>query len=461
MLAMERNLEQLAQTTEPQMVRARFDEQNLGSAYVISWLFAATSLILVPISMLWKQHRLGHGAAAIVDALLTLFLIASMSELRRVLRRDKRQPRAYARLVGRHLAGWLITLYVVKFATLIYFALSDNSGWIAWGVIFPAATIALRLRVQERIALNTMLLIVIVAAVLLAPKPKRQQNPVGICIMLVSINLVCFAGGVITSRNVKKAAIEDGLQRRADAREQLRIRDELRFAREVQISMLPEAPPQLDWADVAGVSLPATEVGGDYYDYFVVDGRLAIVCGDVAGHGLASGITLSALRSGFTLLRDQLLDPAYVLGRLQEVVTQSSRRRMMVTISVLLLDRETNTATIASAGHPPLLHVRGATRETQLIELFAPPLGARLGATVPQRFVPFASGDTFVLHSDGIYETVNASGDEYGLDRLARVVAACYGTAEEVRDTVLRDVESFRGNEPQEDDVTLVVVRIV
>src|SRR5207302_6974882 len=112
------------------------------------------------------------------------------------------------------------------------------------GVIFPAATIALRLRVQERIALNTMLLIVIVAAVLLAPKPKRQQNPVGICIMLVSINLVCFAGGVITSRNVKKAAIEDGLQRRADAREQLRIRDELRFAREVQISMLPEAPPQ-------------------------------------------------------------------------------------------------------------------------------------------------------------------------------------------------------------------------
>ena len=75
--------------------------------------------------------------------------------------------------------------------------------------------------------------------------------------------------------------------------------------------------------------------------------------------------------------------------------------------------------------------------------------------------MPFASGDTFVLHSDGIYETVNASGDEYGLDRLARVVAACYGTAEEVRDTVLRDVESFRGNEPQEDDVTLVVVRIV
>jgi phosphoserine phosphatase RsbU/P len=118
-------------------------------------------------------------------------------------------------------------------------------------------------------------------------------------------------------------------------------------------------------------------------------------------------------------------------------------------------------ATIASAGHPPLLHVRAATRTTDSIELFAPPLGARLGASVPQRVVPFATGDTFILHSDGIYETTNASGDEYGLDRLARVVAACDGTAEEIRDAVLRDVDEFRGDEPQQDDVTLVVVRIV
>src|SRR5438132_3509720 len=105
------DLEQLAQTTEPQMVRARFDEQNLGSAYVSSWLFAVTSLVLVPMSIVGKQHRLGHGAAAIFDALLTLFIIGSMSELRRVRRRDSRLPRAYARLVGRNLAGWLITLY--------------------------------------------------------------------------------------------------------------------------------------------------------------------------------------------------------------------------------------------------------------------------------------------------------------------------------------------------------------
>lgn len=454
------NLEQLAQITEPQMVRTRFDEQNLVWAYLISWLFAIASLVLVPASFAWKQQRVAHASVSIIDALLTLLLLAAMSELRRVRRRENRPMRPYARIVARNLSAWLIALFAVKFAALVFFALSDKSGWVAWGFVFPFATIALRLLLPQRMLLNGAMLAIVALAFLTAPASRNKTNHTGIGIALLSVNVACFAVGALFSHGVKKTAIEEGVQRRAEAREQLRIRDELRFAREVQISMLPEAPPQLDWADVAGVSLPATEVGGDYYDYFVVDGRLAIVCGDVAGHGLASGITLSALRSGFTLLRDQLLDPAYVLGRLQEVVTQSSRRRMMVTISVLLLDHETHQATVASAGHPPLLHVRGATRETQLIELFAPPLGTRLGATVPQRVVPFASGDTFVLHSDGIYETVNASGDEYGLDRLARIVAACDGTAEEVRDAILRDVESFRGDEPQEDDVTLVVVRI-
>jgi serine phosphatase RsbU (regulator of sigma subunit) len=454
------NIEQLAQITEPQMVQRRFDEQNLVLAYLISWFFAIVSLILVPASFAAKDQRMAHAGIAVVDGLLTLFLIAAMSELRRVRRRDSRPARAYARAVGRHLSAWLVALFAVKFASLVYFALTDNAGWIAWGFIFPITTIGVRLLLPQRTLLHAALLAIIAVAFLTAPATRGKTNRKGFGIALVSANLACFAAGALVSRGAKKTAIEEGVQVRAEAREQMRIRDELRFAREVQISMLPEAPPQLGWADVAGISLPATEVGGDYYDYFVVDGRLAIVCGDVAGHGLASGITLSALRSGFTLLRDQLLDPAHVLERLQEVVTQSSRRRMMVTISVLLLDRETHLATIASAGHPPLLHVRGDSRETQLIELFAPPLGARLGAIVPQRVVAFASGDTFVLHSDGIYETVNASGDEYGLDRLARVAAACDGSAEEVRDAVLRDVDSFRGDEPQEDDVTLVIVRI-
>ncbi len=462
MLLMERpSLEQLAQTTEPQMVRRRFDEHNLVWAYLISWFFAFSSLVMIGVAASAKQGSAVRLPVALADALLTLFLIASMHELRKARRREGWKPHRYARMVGRDLPGWLIILFVVKFATLISFALSDSGAWVVWGILFPLATIALRLLLPQRIVLNVVLVAFMAGAAIIGPVSRKAERAIPLYSALVIVNALCFTVGAFTSRNLKRTAIEEGVQNRTEAREQLRMRDELRFAREVQISMLPEAPPQLPWADVAGISLPATEVGGDYYDYFVVDGRLATVCGDVAGHGLASGITLSALRSGFTLLRDQLLDPAHVLDRLQEVVTQSSRRRMMVTISVLLLDPETQQATIASAGHPPLLHVHATTRATELIELFAPPLGARLGDPVPQRVVPFMKGDTFVLHSDGIYETTNARGEEYSLQRLSGVVAACDGTAEEIRDTVLRDVEEFRGSEPQQDDVTLVVVRIV
>src|SRR5947209_4347485 len=293
MRAVQPNLEQLAQTTEPQMVRARFDEHNLVWSFALSWMFPLSSFVLNPFAFVTKQQVPAHIAVAIADAALTLFMIAAMTELRRARRLENWEPHAYARAVRRNVGAWLITECVVKFGTLVYFALNDNGGWIAWSVIFPTAIIALRLLLRQRIVLNALLLAITVAAIFAAPTGAKPKNMRGIFAMLATVNITCFVWGAITSRNVKKAAIEEGVQRRSEARERLRIRDELRFAREVQLSMLPESPPQLDWADIAGVSLPATEVGGDYYDYFVVDGRLAIICGDVAGHGLASGITRS------------------------------------------------------------------------------------------------------------------------------------------------------------------------
>jgi serine phosphatase RsbU (regulator of sigma subunit) len=204
----------------------------------------------------------------------------------------------------------------------------------------------------------------------------------------------------------------------------------------------------------------ATEVGGDYYDYFVDGDRVALVCGDVAGHGMAAGLVLSALRSGFTLLQDSLHDPAAVLRRLHGLVAQTSRRRMLVTVSVVLIDGVTRRATLASAGHPPVL-VRHADGRVESIDLFAPPLGVRLPVAIPQRTIDIAPGDVFVLHSDGIYETRSADGRDYGLERLEDVVRMHGdGSAEELRDAILTDVARFRGKPEAADDVTIVVCRI-
>jgi sigma-B regulation protein RsbU (phosphoserine phosphatase) len=262
------------------------------------------------------------------------------------------------------------------------------------------------------------------------------------------------------SHRMRKKVTSDWSLRRADARERIRMRDELRYARELQLSMLPECAPALAWADICSISVPATEVGGDYYDYFVHDERVALVCGDVAGHGMAAGLVLAGLRSGFTLLRDSLDDPSAVLQRLHSLVAETSRRRMLVTVSVVLIDRAAQRVTIASAGHPPVI-LRRANGDIETIDLFAPPLGVRLPVAIPQRVLPLTPGDTFVLHSDGVYESRNVDEESYGFERLERVVRDHGGgAAEELRNAILRDVAEFRGEVEQDDDVTVVVCRI-
>ena len=94
---------------------------------------------------------------------------------------------------------------------------------------------------------------------------------------------------------------------------------------------------------------------------------------------------------------------------------------------------------VASAGHPPVMVRRD--RKIETVELFAPPLGVRLPYRVPSREIAFNSGDVFVLHSDGVYESQNAAGEIYGLDRLARVLGPLdHASAAEIRDVILREV---------------------
>jgi sigma-B regulation protein RsbU (phosphoserine phosphatase) len=288
--------------------------------------------------------------------------------------------------------------------------------------------------------------------------PKARETPV-IVSMLV-INTIALGMELFASRRMRRDVVSSWTSRRSQAREQVRMRDELRYARELQLSMLPERAPDLAWADIASISVPATEVGGDYYDYFVDGDRVALVCVDVAGHGMASGLVLAALRSGFTLLRDSLHDPAAVLQRLHTLVAETSRRRMLVTVSVVLLDHANGKATIASAGNPPVFVRRNGTVEA--INLFAPPLGVRLPVEIPQRTIDVAPGDVIVLHSDGIYETRNPGDDVYGLERIARVIADHGGgSAEALREALLADVAEFRGPREQDDDITLVVCRVM
>jgi hypothetical protein len=353
----------------------------------------------------------------------------------------------------------VIAYVAVQYVLLLLFA-GDAKNWVGWAVTIPLFMLGLRMPVAELVLLHGFLVAASFVTSFIAPVPGNERIPLYFAWTI--INVLTCGTELFMSRRMRKTVVGEWTVRRTSAREQIRMRDELRYARELQLSMLPECAPRLDWADICSISVPATEVGGDYYDYFVEDHRIALVCGDVAGHGMSSGLVLAGLRSGFTLLRDSLHDPAAVLQRLHDLVLQTSRRRMLVTVSLVLVSP--HQATIASAGHPPVILRRaGGPDETtvQTIDLYAPPLGVRLPVTIPQRTIDVAPGDVLVLHSDGIYETRSAAGEDYGLDRLTEVVRVHGGgTAEELRDAILTDVSTFRGTPEASDDVTIVVCRM-
>jgi phosphoserine phosphatase RsbU/P len=244
-------------------------------------------------------------------------------------------------------------------------------------------------------------------------------------------------------------------------KEERRIREEIRDARQLQLGMLPTGSLVFHGVDVSAICLPANEVGGDYYDYFALPGsKLGLAVGDVAGHGLASGVVLYGVRSCLHLLQDELGTPGAVLTRLDRMQRATSPR-MLVTLLLLALDPSTGWVTLASAGHPPAIHYSASSSEVHEVGKGAPPLGTRLEPHYEETRVLLAPGDTLVLYTDGLAEAMNHKAEQFGESRLgAAVASACrQESARDVREALLVDLANFKGDVQPADDVTLVVLR--
>jgi hypothetical protein len=289
--------------------------------------------------------------------------------------------------------------------------------------------------------------------------PAEEGGVLGLSIVV----LICLALSVGLSQLERRRFFAVWRRESFRHRERLRMREEIEYARKIQLSMLPQGAPELEWLDVAAASLPATEVGGDYYEYFQPgETQLIVVIGDVAGHGLASGLLLSGVRSCLHLLEEDLASPLPVVERLNRMVRRTTNKRTYVTLLCAVLDRTASTLTVVSAGHPPVLHYDPRSERFDEVGAGAPPLGTALdaGYRTVQRTV--AAGDLLVFYTDGLVEARNARGQEYEESRLRRAVAraARSRTAREVRDAILGDLSNFKGDEEQADDLTLVVVRV-
>src|SRR3954469_21189469 len=242
------------------------------------------------------------------------------------------------------------------------------------------------------------------------------------------------------------------------------IQKELETARLIQQSILPQNVPQIDGLDIAARYVPMTSVAGDFYDFIVVDNKhVGILVADVSGHGMPAALIASMLKIALAAESAHADDPARVLQGLNQALCGKFQHHY-VTAAYVFVDMERRMLTYAGAGHPPLL-IRGAAspsvRDVTENGLF---LGKFTFATYSSVEVPLASGDRGLLYTDGIPETNNPEGAEFGSERFWQFLEAeKNGSADQLADRLLEERArwSDRGeDEDLDDDITPVTIRV-
>jgi sigma-B regulation protein RsbU (phosphoserine phosphatase) len=255
-------------------------------------------------------------------------------------------------------------------------------------------------------------------------------------------------------------AMAGGLkERRQLALEQQALQSEMLVASSIQRRLFPSQVPAIAGLDVAGISIPSREIGGDAYDYLLWGTGLLVSVADVSGKGVPAALLMSNLQAG---LRGHAHRPAAlgnVLTELNELILASTDPGQFITLAIAYVDPAASRLVYASAGHnPPLVLRRNGAIE--LLTVSGLLLGVVPEAAYAETTAAFTPGDTLVLYTDGVVEAQDAIGSFYGDDRLAELLRDVGDLdASAIRDRIVESVNAFAGSEGPGDDLTVVVVR--
>ena len=247
-----------------------------------------------------------------------------------------------------------------------------------------------------------------------------------------------------------------------------RLEQQTELARQVQMDLLPPAKFSVQNLEFAAECVPAWQVGGDFYDVFSGDrGKVAIVLGDVSGKGLPAsvvvGLLLGAVRASNWMGGGAEHEASS--ARLSELLRTRTALERFASLFWCYYEPETQVLRYINAGHPaPFLVQRTAAGEVEMLRLEegGPVLGVVSGGTYRQGQVSAHPGDLLVVFSDGVVEATNAAGEEFEEERLREVIQKNSSRPPvEIRDLVLDQVHRFLGDQRAQDDLTLVVGRIV
>jgi phosphoserine phosphatase RsbU/P len=247
------------------------------------------------------------------------------------------------------------------------------------------------------------------------------------------------------------------------AQQLITIQKELETARQIQLSILPSTVPKMKGLDIAARYIPMTSVAGDFYDFIVVDEKhIGILVADVSGHGMPAALIASMLKIALSSQVGHAADPAKVLLGLNQALCGKFEHHF-VTAAYVFIDMQNLTLTYAGAGHPPLL-LWGGSEGIRSIEENGLFLGKFSFATYTAVELPIKAGDRILLYTDGIPETTNPAGVEFGTDGFRQFLEAEQSTsADQFADQLLEELSrwSLRGATAElDDDMTIVAIHV-
>jgi serine phosphatase RsbU (regulator of sigma subunit) len=252
------------------------------------------------------------------------------------------------------------------------------------------------------------------------------------------------------------------------------MEQELRIARQIQMSLLPQGPLKLDGLSVTAHCEPAREVGGDYYDYFTLsEHRIGIIIADVAGKGTSAALYMAELKGLMLSLSQLHASPRELLIRANRIIAQHLDARSFITMTYAVVDLCARTFTYARAGHCPLIYLpggRGPEAENRKVQVQVPDglvlglkidNGERFDSLLEQVTIPLGIGDVILLYTDGVVEATDADDEPFGEERLAALIEEQGDLPlEELRERILREIRAFVGKTGLHDDLTLVLLKV-
>ncbi len=240
---------------------------------------------------------------------------------------------------------------------------------------------------------------------------------------------------------------------------------EMVIAKEIQSNLLPSQIPQIPGYEIATYYCPSKEVGGDYYDFIEIDSdHIGLVIADVSGKSIPGSMVMTMTRSLIRMASPQQLSPAKIFSQVNRTLAKDIMRGMFVTSMYGILEIFQHKLLLSSAGHNPVVVARAANQQNELINPKGMALGLDKGnmfdKTIHDQSIALQPGDRVVFYTDGVPEAMNPKNEEFGEERFLQIITktgkqSCQAFVQ----SLVQTLTQWRGNGPQSDDITILVIK--